>query len=194
MWGVMYLTGYVTARGRNRDGALGLTIPNREIHDIFVAQVKEWFMEDTICKQRGKVEELCAALESGDGETAQNALNSILKRGISIRDTAVRKPKKENFYHGFLMGLLMSASGWSVHSNQEDGDGYSDVHVEIDEKDTAFVIEVKYAEDGDFDAGCKEALAQIGTLHYLEGLEGLGYGTIYAYGIAFYKKRCRVER
>lgn len=192
LWSALYLTGYVTARERRENGALELAIPNRELRSIFVTQVEAWFTEDAVQKQGGQVQALAAALRAGDAENAEAALNGLLKRGISIRNTAVRKPKKENFYHEILMGLLMSVDDWSVHSNREDGDGYSDIHVEMDDADIAFVMEVKYAESGDLEAGCREAMEQMDVMRYPEGLKALGYETIYAYGVACYKKQCRI--
>lgn len=117
---------------------------------------------------------------------------SYLKKTISIRDTFVRKEKKENFYHGILVGLLGYKDSWGVSSNKESGEGYSDILVEIEDEDIGIVIELKYADDGDLEAGCRKALAQIEANNYEERLHDLGMDNILKYGIACYKKRCKV--
>ncbi len=114
------------------------------------------------------------------------------RKRIRIRDTNVRKEMKENFYHGILLGLFAGMAGWKVKSNAEAGEGYSDITVEVEEKDIGILIELKYAEHADFDAGCTAALQQISDRNYEETLLDDGMQTIYKYGIACYKKRCKV--
>ncbi|MDO5409684.1 MAG: AAA family ATPase [Lachnospiraceae bacterium] len=196
MWSFLYLTGYLTGKKseRGQSEVVELAIPNREVREVFMSQIVEWFTEEIVVSQHEKLTAFCQALKTGDISTAQSIFDAFLKRGISVRDTFVKKNRKENFYHGILLGLLMSADGWYVRSNHEDGDGYSDIHVEIDEEDIAFVIEVKYAENDALDAACSEAMKQIEKMKYLEGLEELGFSTIYAYGIACYKKHCKIVR
>ena len=108
----------------------------------------------------------------------------ILNQTISIRDTCVRKDMKENFYHGILLGLLSYREDWLVDSNVESGDGFSDILVEIYEKKIVIVIEVKYPDGGDLEAGCREALNQINQKRYENRLRQNGMETIIRYGIA----------
>ncbi len=189
LWSVLYLTGYLTGNGLDAAGRAGLCIPNQEIREIFISHISEWFA-DTISAQTENWDAFCKALENGDAASAETLFTGFLNTGISIRDTAVAKPKKENFYHGVLLGLMMANDGWDVSSNHEDGDGYSDIHVEA--KDSAFVIEVKYGEDGHLDAAYRQAVEQIRRNRYAEGLIESGYPTVYIYGIACYKKHCKI--
>ena len=119
-------------------------------------------------------------------------LNDYLWNTISIRDTAAAKERKEHFYHGILLGLLSHKESWLVVSNAESGEGYSDILVEVPESRTGVVIELKYAGDGHLDAGCTAALGQIEEKKYASRLKNDGMRTIVKYGIACYKKRCRV--
>ena len=123
----------------------------------------------------------------------EQILGDYLKKTISIRDTFVRKNIKENFYHGILLGILGVKASWGISSNRETGDGYADILVEPDDEDIGIIIEVKYAEDGNLDAACKEALEQIELTRYAEAFENEGITNILKYGIACYKKRCRVQ-
>lgn len=120
----------------------------------------------------------------------QELLCDYLWRTISIRDTA--SAKKENFYHGLLLGLLGYEENWIVRSNAESGIGYSDILVEIPERRTGIVIEMKYAENGNMDAACEQALSQIENRQYDSKLKEDGMRKIIKYRIACYKKDCRV--
>lgn len=192
LWSVLYTTGYLTQEGKPEGGKRRLVIPNKEIRNIFESQILEWFQEEA--RQDGEaLLAFCEAFEQGDAARIQEQLGRYLKRTISIRDTAVRKELKENFYHGILVGLLSYKSSWAVTSNRESGEGYSDILVEAEDADLGIVIEVKYAEDGDLEAGCREALKQIERKDYGELFWDWGIDRVLKYGIAFYKKRCRVE-
>ena len=191
LWSMLYLTGYLTGTKSGTRGFMDLRIPNREVLEIFTSQITEWFTDMITENHPEGWHSLCTALENGDAETAEKYLNDFLSRGISIRDTAAPQVKKENFYHGLLLGLLMCRNEWNVYSNREDGDGYSDIHVEADEE-TAFIIEVKYSENGDIDAGSQTALDQIREKRYTDPLLRLDFSYVYAYGIAFHRKKCRV--
>ena len=138
------------------------------------------------------LESFCKAFEENDTDAIEKGFTSYLRKTISIRDTSVKKDMKENFYHGILLGLFAGMDGWKVQSNAESGDGYSDISVEIEDKDIGIVIELKYAENAVFDIACKEAIGQIHDRNYEEALVDNGMKTIYRYGIACYKKRCRV--
>jgi len=191
VWSVLFTTGYLTKRGKAEGNIYQLAIPNREIRQIYEEQIQEWFQEETR-KDKIKLEAFCEAFASADAEAIESQFTSYLKKTISIRDTAVRKEKKENFYHGILLGLLSYRDDWDVSSNTESGIGYSDILVET-EDDIGIVIEVKYVEDGNLEAGCREALKQIQDKGYEEVLVEDGIETIRKYGIACWKKKCKVE-
>lgn len=191
LWSILYTTGYLTQCGQDEDGMTGLVIPNREIRWIYEEQIQEWFKEET-CRDTRKLENLGRAFEQNDTETIEKEFTSYLRKTISIRDTSIRKKMKENFYHGILLGLFAGMSGWKVKSNAESGEGYSDISVEVEDKDIGIIIELKYAEKAAFDEGCREALRQIHDKNYEEALIDDGMKMIYKYGIACYKKRCKV--
>lgn len=191
LWSVLFTTGYLTQRGKPEGNRFQLAIPNMEIRNIFTAQIMDFFKEN-VPKNVDALREFCEALKTGNAKSVEKILSEYLRRTVSIRDTFVKKPMKENFYHGFLLGILGFGDSWSVSSNRESGDGYSDILVETDDGETGIVLELKYAEDGNLDAACKKALKQIEQKRYGEELEEDGILHILKYGIAFYKKRCRV--
>lgn len=191
MWSVLFTTGYLTQRGRGEENKIHLAIPNMEIRRIFTAQIMELFKRN-VQKDGVALNGFCEALKNGDAEGVERRFNDYLKKTISIRDTFVRKQMKENFYHGILLGILGFKDAWGVSSNKESGDGYSDIFVEIDDEEMGIVIEVKYSENGNLEAVCKEALSQIEKNRYEELLRDEGIEHILKYGIACYKKRCKV--
>lgn len=191
LWSILFTTGYLTQSGLQDGELTELVIPNNEIRWIFVRQIREWFKEESV-KDTAKLERFCKAFEENDTAAIEKEFNEYLWNTISIRDTSARKSMKENFYHGILLGLLAYMDGWSVRSNAESGEGYSDISIEIRAKGIGIVIELKYAEDGAFDDGCREALRQIRDRKYEESLIKDGMRTIHRYGIACYKKQCRV--
>ena len=190
LWSVLFTTGYLTQHGK--DGRkYQLAIPNLEIRELFVTQIREWFNE--VSKQdTSKLNKFCEAFPQKDTETIESLFNEYLWNTISIRDTAIAKEKKENFYHGILLGLLGYKENWYIKSNAESGEGYSDILIEIPEIRTGIVIEMKYAENGYFDTACKEALKQIQEKKYETKLKEDGMKKIIKYGIACYKKGCCV--
>jgi hypothetical protein len=191
LWGILYTTGYLTRHGEDADGRTSLVIPNREIRMIFIRQIQEWFKEEAV-RDSEKLKRFCKAFEENDTTAIEEGFTSFLKKTISIRDTNVKRERKENFYHGILLGLLGNMDDWSVMSNAEAGDGYTDIAIEIEEKETGIVIELKYAENADFETACRKALQQIRDRNYEDLLIRDGMRTIYRYGIACYKKRCKV--
>ena len=194
LWSILFTTGYLTQRGREESAAYPLyrlAIPNLEIRQIFVQQVMEWFQEE-VHRDAPKLDAFCAAFSRADGKEIEEGFTAYLRKTISIRDTGVKKTKKENFYHGILLGLLSHREDWIILSNAESGDGYSDILAEIEEEGIGIVIEVKYSEDGDLEKGCREALDQIERLGYATRLRQDGMKQIIRYGIACYKKQCRV--
>lgn len=194
LWSVLFTTGYLTQRGITESGSWRLTIPNREIHSIFRNQIKAWFREET--RQDGTaLNGFCEAFKRGDASAAEKQLQAYLKKTIHIRDTYVQKERKENFYHGILLGLLSYKESWVIASSQEAGEGYSDIQIEIDDEEIGIIIEVKYsATVNTLEKDCRRALEQIEKKKYAEPLAEAGMRTILKYGIACYKKQCRVMR
>lgn len=191
LWSVLFTTGYLTQRGKPDGDNFRLVIPNVEIRKIFTSQIMELFKE-SVPKNGEALRNFCQALRNGDAKSVENLLGEYLRKTISIRDTFVKRQMKENFYHGILIGILGFEDTWSVSSNKESGDGYSDILVETDDGETGIILELKYAEDGKLDESCREALRQINLRRYEEELLDEGVEHILKYGIAFYKKRCRV--
>ncbi len=191
LWSLLFITGYLTQDGDDGEGISSLAIPNREIHWIYTQQIRSWFKDETK-KDSHKLEAFCRAFIENDTTAIENGFTSYLDETISVRDTYVKKEMKENFYHGILLGLFGNMHTWTVRSNAESGEGYSDISVEIKNEKIGIVIELKYAENASFDAACKEAMKQIRERNYEEKLIDDGMKTIYKYGIACYKKRCKV--
>ena len=190
LWSVLFATGYLTQQGKPQGRTYSLIIPNESIRQIFIEQIQEWFKETTR-KDENRLKDFCIAFEEGNAEAIEQQLNDYLMKTISIRDTFTTK--KENFYHGVLLGLLSYDPDWYITSNTESGDGYSDIMIEAEQARTGIIIEVKYAENIKMlDKACEKALKQIKEKHYDQKLEEEGYETILNYGIACYKKRCKV--
>lgn len=191
LWSVLFTTGYLTHNGRTESGKYRLVIPNREIRNLFIKKIREWFADVT--RNDGKVlEELCSAFVNKDVDKIEQIFGDYLWNTISIRDTAVAKERKENFYHGILLGLLGYRSNWLIWSNAESGIGYSDILIEVPTNRTGIVIEVKYADDGDLNAACEEALEQIEKKDYVAKLKQDGMKNFIRYGVACFKKMCKV--
>ena len=190
IWSVLYSTGYLTCRRRVPGQKMELALPNREVRNLFTDLVKDWFEEMTQA-DHGRISRFCAAFPDGDTDTIQEMLGDYLWDSISVRDTAVRKNMKENFYHGMLLGLLQNQDSWLVKSNAETGEGYSDISIQTPDR-VGIVIELKYADDGNLEAACREALRQIEEKKYAEGLKRCGMKRLIKYGIAFCEKECLV--
>ncbi len=191
LWSVLFTTGYLTKQGVTDDGKVRLSIPNREIKNLFIKKIREWF-SDTTANDGKTLEQFCNAFVEKDTEKIEQLFGDYLWNTISIRDTAVAKDKKENFYHGILLGLLGYKASWLIKSNSESGTGYSDILVEVPNNRTGIVIELKYAENGDMDAACDEALNQIEEKSYVDKLKQDGMRNFIKYGIACFKKDCKV--
>lgn len=190
LWSVLFATGYLTQQGKPQGRTYSLIIPNEFIRQIFIEQIQEWFKETTR-KDENRLKDFCKAFEEGNAEAIEEQFNNYLMKTISIRDTFTTK--KENFYHGVLLGLLSYDPDWYITSNQESGDGYSDIMIEAEQARIGIIIEVKYAENiKTLDKACQKALKQIKEKNYDQKLEEEGYETILNYGIACYKKRCKV--
>ena len=195
LWSVLYATGYLTNTIEQpvlSDSSLyQLRIPNREILQIYRDKIQSWY-NITVRKDTQKWQDFCNAVKTGNAAEVQALFNSYMSRSISIRDTFVKKEMKENFYHGMLLGILQCDSSWVVKSNQESGLGYCDLLLLVPGEKIGCAIELKYAEQGAYDAACAEALAQINAQHYTDYLRQEGMETVYIYGIACYKKSCKV--
>lgn len=191
IWSVLLMTGYLTLKKPAERKLVELVIPNQEIREIFVSQIHEWFEEQTAQDQE-KLRRFCNALQEGDFQTVENLFNEYLRRTISIRDTGARKEKKENFYHGIFLGLLGYTEEWSVSSNAEAGEGYCDIRIEDEKHRIGIIIEMKYAQDGDLEKACRTAVKQIEDRNYTDTFLDDGMEKIRKYGIACYKKRCKV--
>lgn len=211
VWSLLFMTGYLTQRGRVDAKRYKLAIPNLEIRNIFETQIMEYFKE-SVAKDGDTLSRFCDALKNGEETKVEEIFERYLKKTISIRDTFVKKTSKENlptgkattketkeqspsvcFYHGILLGILGVKEEWYVSSNQESGEGYSDILVETENSETVILIEVKYANDGNLDQACERALQQIEEKKYDEELRENGVDKILKYGIACYMKRCKVQ-
>ena len=192
VWSVLFTTGYLTNIGNPESGVYELVIPNREVHEVFVLQIQEWFQR-SVAKEES-MPEFSKTILNADAEELQKQLNVIMSRMISVLDTKAREEQKENFYHGLLLGLLRGSNpDWLIKSNRESGDGYSDILIEPENPDAGIIIEVKHAASiSGLDKACENAMAQIKNRRYDEALRENGRCEILAYGIAFHKKRCRV--
>lgn len=197
IWSVLFTTGYLTNAGEielpGGDGyGYRLVIPNKEVRQVFVSQIQEWFRQ-TVTYDDGSVQDLCEAFMAGDADKIQSNLNMILIKTISVLDTKARDDQKENFYHGLLLGLLRSKPDWRIKSNRESGDGFSDISIEPTIPEKGIVIEVKYSNTiSGLDDACGKAMKQIRDRRYDEALREDGREDIIAYGIAFCRKRCKV--
>ena len=178
-------------RTRLEDNVFELAIPNQEIRNIYVSQIMTYFKE-TVKKDGAMLKRFCDALQNGNTAETEQELTGYLRKTISIRDTFVQKRMKENFYHGILLGILSFRENWDVFSNKETGEGYSDICVEDPAKGIGMILEIKYAQDGDLERAAQKALSQIDEKEYEEILEEDGITSTLKYGIAFYKKQCKV--
>ena len=191
VWSVLFTTGYLTQRGEGTGKVRQLSIPNREIHNIFMTQIRDW-MQVEVQKDDVLLLDFCKAFERADAEQVERIFSGYLNDTISIRDTAVRKELKENFYHGFLLGLLRYRRDWKVLSNRESGRGYADIVIELFAQKTGIIIELKYVDDGNLEAGCQAALSQIEREGYTSQPELDGMKKIIKCAMACHVKDCKV--
>ena len=192
LWSILFTTGYLTQKGKSKGGIYQLLIPNREVREVYILQIQEWF-ENTVLHDTKPVKKLLKAFEDGDAKQIEKDLTKILGTTISIFDTKGRKEEKEIFYHGILLGLLRCESEWLIQSNIESGDGFVDILVEPEDPDAGMIMELKYAQNfQDLEKACNKAMDQIHDRRYDERLRNEGRNDILAYGIAFCKKKCKV--
>ena len=193
LWSVLFTTGYLTQTCRAEKEIYSLKIPNKEIKEVFVLQIQEWF-KNIIQKDTRPLQNFCTSFLDGNIEEIQNYLMHTLSNMVSILDTKARDNQKENFYHGLLLGLLRSDPNWLIHSNAESGNGFSDILIEPENPDAGIIIEVKYSSSfTGLEKSCDTALMQIKERRYDEKLRNEGRNEILAYGISFCKKRCCVK-
>ena len=198
LWSVLFTTGYLTKIGEvkvpdSESYAYKLVIPNKEVREVFILQIQEWF-KAVVANDDDTMKLLSKAILDKDEKQITRQLNIVMSRMISILDTKAPDAMKENFYHDLLLGLLRGSNpDWLIKSNRESGDGFSDILIEPEDPDAGIVIEVKYAKEmKELDAACETAMAQIKNKRYDEALRDEGRCDILAYGIAFCRKRCRV--
>ncbi len=191
IWSVLFMTGYLTQRGESDGKKYQLAIPNREIREIFTDQITDMFQK-VVRANTSRLTEFGEAIKSGDAAKVEKLFTSYLYDSITVRDSSVQNDKKEILYHGEMIGILVNIEGWDSKTNADAGDGYSDVMVKIEDEDIGIIIEFKYARNARFDAECKDAMAQIERMNYTSELKHEGFHTIYKYGIACFKKRCKV--
>ena len=198
IWSVLFTTGYLTKIGEvklpdSESYAYMLVIPNKEVREVFVLQIQEWF-KAVVANDNDTMKLLSKAILDKDETVLARQLNIVMGRMISILDTKAPDDMKENFYHGLLLGLLRGSNpDWLIKSNRESGDGFSDILIKPENPDLGIVIEVKYAKEfKKLDAACDAAMAQIKEKRYDETLRDEGRCDILAYGIAFCRKRCKV--
>lgn len=191
MWSLLYATGYLTQSETPMGNVVRLAIPNTEVRTIFRDSVLNLF-EKEVAQDGAMVTDFCDALKTGNAEEVERLFNDFMEKTISIRDTAVKKSFKESFYHGLLIGILSYKDGWSVDSNGESGNGYYDIAAEIEREEIGIIIEVKYAENAQFESECQNAIKQINDNDYTAELKSDGMRTLWKYAIACYKKECKV--
>ena len=186
------MTGYLTQVGMTEQGAYKLTIPNKEVREAYKLQIQEWFEKEI----RANTESLAAfwkSVEDGNTEAIEQYLNRTLSNSISVFDTKEPDKERENSYHTFLIGLLTGNEDWVVRSNVEAGEGFADIIVEPEDPDAGIIFELKCSRTASgLESACERAIAQIRSRRYAEYLKNDGRQDMIFYGIAFYKKRCRV--
>ena len=192
LWSVLFTTGYLTQTGRTELGAYKLVIPNKEVREVYKLQIQEWFSH-TVLSNKGQLTAFWTAVEEGNTESIEKYLNRTLSDSISVFDTKAPETEKENSYHTFLVGLLAGNPDWLVKSNVEAGEGFADIVVETENPDSGIIFELKYSrEAAGLDKACEKAIAQMKDRRYEEYLKNDGRHDLLFYGVAFYKKRCKV--
>ena len=190
IWSVLFTTGYLTQVGMTEQGAYKLVIPNKEVRTVYISQIQEWFKQK-IADNAEQMTSFWKAVEDGNAEEIEQYLNRTLSNTISVFDT--KAPEKENSYHTFLAGMLTGNIDWVVKSNVEAGEGFADIIIEPQNPDDGIIFELKYSKEASgLDKACERAIKQIRDRRYFEYLKNDGRYDMMFYGIAFYKKRCKV--
>ncbi len=191
LWNFLFFTGYLKAVKRSfreQQIYLSMTIPNEEILYIYKNNIQEWSLQ---CIGKQDLSGLVKAFEEGDCETASDIITGQLMETISFYDY------KEDYYHGFIAGLLKNNGRFFIKSNRESGLGRYDLTLRTKRirKGRAIILEFKVAGSiHGLEKGCMEALEQIESLHYDSDIIEEGYTDILKYGLCFYKKECLVMK
>ena len=189
LWSVLFTTGYLTQSGMTDQGAYKLVIPNKEVKEVYRLQIQDWF-KNTVLDNTVELMTFWSAVKKGHAEKIERYLNRTLSNSISVFDT---RAEKELSYHTLMIGLLAGNSDWLVKFNVEAGDGFADIVIETEDPTDGIIIELKYSREASgMDKACERAIAQIRERRYAEYLKNDGRDNILLYGIAFYKKRCKV--
>ena len=192
IWSVLFTTGYLTQIGMTEQGSYKLVIPNKEVRTVYISQIKEWFNQK-IADNAEQMVSFWETIEDGNAEAIEQYLNRTLSNTISVFDTKAPETEKENSYHTFLAGLLTGNTDWVVKSNVEAGEGFADIIIEPQNPDDGIIFELKYSKEASgLDKACERAIKQIRDRRYSEYLKNDGRHNMTFYGIAFYKKRCKV--
>lgn len=192
VWSVLFTTGYLTQTGKPKRDVYMLKIPNEEVREVFKYQIQEWF-DKTVQNDSNGLAPFWKALSNGDAKMVEDSLTRILSQTISVLDPKGSETEKEQFYHAFLSGMLVGNKNWGILSNKESGMGFADLMVETDDPNCGLIIELKsVGKITQLDDACGRAMLQIHDRRYDEYLRNEGRNEIWAYGIAFYKKRCKV--
>lgn len=190
LWSVLFTTGYLTQTDKPQRGVYKLKIPNEEVREVYEYQIKELF-DNTVLKDTDWLKDFWKAFAEGNAKEIEERLTMTLSKTISVYD--MKKSDPESSYHTFLLGMLVGNTTWGAVSNREGGDGRADIIIKTENPDAGIVIELKKADTiSELDGKCNDAIAQIHERGYDEYLRNDGRNDIWAYGIAFYKKRCRV--
>lgn len=192
IWSVLFTTGYLTQADMTEQGAYKLVIPNKEVRTVYISQIQEWFKQK-IADNTEQMAHFWKAIEDGNAEIIEQYLNQTLSNTISVFDTKAPEMEKENSYHTFLAGMLTGNTDWVVKSNVEAGEGFADIIIKPQNPDDGIIFELKCSKEASgLDKACERAIKQIGDRRYLEYLKNDGRHNMIFYGIAFYKKRCKV--
>lgn len=192
IWSVLFTTGYLTQADMTEQGAYKLVIPNKEVRTVYISQIQEWFKQK-IADNTEQMAHFWKAIEDGNAEIIEQYLNLTLSNTISVFDTKAPEMEKENSYHTFLAGMLTGNTDWVVKSNVEAGEGFADIIIKPQNPNDGIIFELKYSKEASgLDKACERAIKQIRDRRYLEYLKNDGRHNMIFYGIAFYKKRCKV--
>lgn len=192
IWSVLFTTGYLTQADMTEQGAYKLVIPNKEVRTVYISQIQEWFKQK-IADNTEQMAYFWKAIEDGNAKIIEQYLNQTLSNTISVFDTKAPEMEKENSYHTFLAGMLTGNTDWVVKSNVEAGEGFADIIIKPQNPNDGIIFELKYSKEASgLDKACERAIKQIGDRRYSEYLKNDGRHNMIFYGIAFYKKRCKV--
>ena len=191
LWNFMFFTGYFKKISERMDENtqekfVELAIPNLEVKYIFRTKILKWFNEKIKSED---LSILYTSIINGEVDVFQKEVNRLLKKTISFNDAY------ENFYHGFMIGLLSHMDGYIVKSNRETGDGRCDIYIKpLSIFDKAVIIEMKVCDKPkELFTKPQDALQQIEDKKYAYELNESGYEDIIKYGMAFYRKDCIIK-